>query len=138
MVIERKQCAQRMIASKTDWVRCQLAEHGSDTEHDYRGSPMEPRGEKELTIIIAARLAIDCQDASNPSGIALTLANGVYPALQNSMRARKKGTDWVAHHPIAYLFLFKLMDLAGQTNGLPFSDAYGMCKRIAAGEEAVY
>jgi hypothetical protein len=89
------------------------------------------------TLVACAKLAIDCQDACNLSGVANSLANNVMPRILDEMRRRGKDTEWANRHPIVYLFLHKMVDLCApdQSGFLEFSKQYELVKELAAGKE---
>lgn len=88
----------------------------------------------------AAQAALDCQNGVNAAGISYSMM-----CARNEILAhpswQEKGTEWFNHHPIMFLFLFKLMDLQNISIACP-SDYYerqeALCKRIAAGEIDAY
>ncbi len=64
-----------------------------------------------MTYQQAAQMALDCQDASNLSGVAKSFAGPVMDALWDEARRTGHGTDWINQHPIVTLFLDKLASL---------------------------
>lgn len=87
------------------------------------------------------RTALQIQDASNPSGVILELANRVLPAIQQEAGYKLEGTAYLAHHPVLLLFLDKLVSLTGagwiHDEGFAISNAYTDCGIKAEGLEAV-
>jgi len=132
------QCEQRKIVSPTHWFRCARDKHPEDVPHSFTGEP-EPRTDNVKTeafsIREVAQMALDVQDASNGAGIAFTLATRVFPSVLASMRERKKDTNWANAHPVVYLFLYKLLDLAdtGQAGFLEFGRNYEKVQKLARG-----
>lgn len=59
------------------------------------------------------RLAVQVQDASNPSGVILSLANEVLPAVQREPGYREQGTAYLSNHPALVLFQYKLSEMFG-------------------------
>src|SRR5947209_15692787 len=59
------------------------------------------------------KIAVDCQDACNLSGVAHSLASEVLPQVWEEVRANGGGTAEVNRHPAIRLILSKLADLAG-------------------------
>jgi hypothetical protein len=61
----------------------------------------------------AARVALDCPDACNLSGVLASFKEIVHDVLWPEARRLGKGTEWVNQHPICTLFLSKLASLNG-------------------------
>lgn len=90
--------------------------------------------ERTYSLIQAAKLAIDVQNASNLSGVVRSFAD-IMPTLWDEADREKKGTDWVNTHPIVLLFVSKIADLSRYTHGSEsenFGKAYAECKLLAA------
>ena len=78
--------------------------------------------------------ALDVQNACNSSGVALSLANEIIPAVRDELRANGgfADTDAVNSHPAVIMFIAKLGDLAGLTvDGARYSRAYTVCYEMA-------
>lgn len=67
----------------------------------------------EMTFKRAAELAVECQDASNLSGVLSSFKAAVHEAVWSEARRLGHGTRWVNQHPVCYLFIFKLLALNG-------------------------
>lgn len=148
MPTKQNQCWQYKIVSETQRVRCQHEVHPDTLEHSFAGAPLEERDDNPPTPITwsyadCAQLALDAQDACNSTALIHSLSRQILPKLWEESRKRAalgkpNGTDWVNNHPILYLFLFKLLDLAKGSNDLPFAQAYETVKAIAGGHTEVY
>jgi hypothetical protein len=57
-----------------------------------------------MTIQEAARVALDCQDACNLSGVLASFKEVVHEVLWPEARRLGKGTEWVNQHPVCTLF----------------------------------
>lgn len=82
------------------------------------------------------RIALDIQDASNPSGVVNTLANEIMPAIREETGYREHGTSYMRNHPAFILLLDKLVSLstAGYINDMDsnaISQAYRLCNERA-------
>lgn len=84
---------------------------------------------------VAAKMALDVQNASNLSGVVQAFANTIMPALWEASNEGGHGTDWVNRHPIAVLFADKIAHLTGtQTLGHDVVlNAYPEVRRLAEG-----
>lgn len=85
------------------------------------------------------RTALQVQDASNPSGVILSLAREILPGIQAEPEYREQGTAYLAKHPALLLFLDKLVSLTGagwitDPNGA-ISQAYDACSERAGQAE---
>ncbi len=77
-----------------------------------------------------AEEAIACQDACNLSGVVHCYSTAM-TQLWAIAHEQKKGTDWVNTHPVAFLFAYKCMALAGyEPLSAPFEKAYLACEEI--------
>jgi hypothetical protein len=81
------------------------------------------------------RLALQVQDASNPSGVVNSLANEIMPGIRDEVGYREQGTAYVTSHPAFILFLDKLASMTGKvwlydTNSA-VSQAYEVCNERA-------
>jgi hypothetical protein len=91
-----------------------------------------------VTLQQAAQTALDCQDASNLSGVLASFKAIVHEVLWPEARRLGYGTDWVNQHPIVALFLDKLVDLnhygrvANVWHGK--GNAYDQVREIAKGK----
>lgn len=87
------------------------------------------------------RLALQVQDASNPSGVINSLANEVLPAIRQEPGYVEHGTQYLASHPVMLLFLDKLVSLTHlgyiSDHDMAISKAYDRCHELAEGLEAV-
>lgn len=81
-----------------------------------------------MTIQQAAKAALDCQNASNLSGVITTLAVIVATVLTPESLRLGKGSDWVNSHPIVILFVDKLHSLG---RGADIGAAYDEVTRLA-------
>lgn len=85
------------------------------------------------TIKIAARNALQCQDACNLSGVLFTFARDMQAVCDESNRL-EKGTDWKNQHAVVILYLDKLAQLAGgwiRWDGVALSEAIDECTRLS-------
>lgn len=90
-----------------------------------------------MTLQQAAQTALDCQNASNLSGVLVSLNEIIQNVLWPEARRLGKGTDWVNGHPIVGLILDKLVDLNGrQEVWSGEGNLHDQVKAIAAGEIA--
>lgn len=88
----------------------------------------------------AARNALQCQDACNLSGVgrsfadALDAINAASHVLSHAKR--DGGTRWKNRHPVVFLFVHKLADLAGCEPSLdgPYAEHSRACERMADGD----
>jgi len=87
-----------------------------------------------LTIQDAAKLALQCQDACNLSGIAISFADVMRAVCEEATRLNK-GTRWKNEHPITTLFLSKMSELngCGSTLNEQFDIAQAACEILASG-----
>lgn len=87
------------------------------------------------------RLALSVQDASNPSGVVISLANEVMPAIRLEPGYHEQGTAYINSHPAFILFLDKLVSLstAGYISDShsQIAEAYDACTSRAAEIEAI-
>ena len=87
------------------------------------------------------RLALSVQDASNPSGVVISLANEVMPAIRLEPGYHEQGTQYLRTHPVLLLFLDKLVSMtdAGwiHDSAMHIADAYDTCTSRAAEIEAI-
>jgi hypothetical protein len=94
-----------------------------------------------MTYQQSAQQAIDCQDASNLSGVLATFKTIVHEVLWPEARRIGRGTDWINRHPICYLFTYKLLALNGH-EPLDQYEAYDQatreCGEIARSAANVY
>lgn len=67
-----------------------------------------------MTLQQAAQLSIDCQNASNASGLIRSLHEITSEVLWPEAQRLGKGTRWVNRHPIIALFLYKIGELNGR------------------------
>lgn len=82
------------------------------------------------------RIALDIQDASNPSGVVNTLANEIMPAIREETGYREHGTSYMRNHPAFILLLDKLVSLStagyiNDTDSNAISQAYRLCNERA-------
>lgn len=77
------------------------------------------------------RLALQVQDASNPSGVVNSLAREIMPGIRDEAGYREQGTAYIRRHPAFLLFLDKLVSMtdAGwiHDSGMFIADAYTAC-----------
>lgn len=86
----------------------------------------------------AAQAAINCQNASNLSGIVFSFAQAMQ-AICDESNEKHLGTHWKNTHPIVTLFLQKLCELnatnlgkSGTWDSFHYDmDAYFQCSKIA-------
>jgi len=97
-----------MGATETWW-------HQSDLEHE--------------ALLVWWKLALQCQDGSNLSGIVSTFASAVR-AVWELAHKQGYGTEWVNGHPICILFADKLAGLSGSADHVRFSRAYQAAKDV--------
>lgn len=91
-----------------------------------------------MTYQEAAQMALDVQDASNLSGVVHSFSEQVMPALWEEAHKRGEGTAWVNHHPIATLFIDKLVSLNGTSHDLgTILEDWDKVRDIAKGVENV-
>jgi hypothetical protein len=93
-----------------------------------------------ITLQLAAKLALDVQNACNASGVIHTLAEQVLLVVWEHARERGRGTDYVNTHPIVTLFLYKLTALnSGEClcnyTSIRYEIAKRKCKAIAEGRD---
>ena len=85
------------------------------------------------------RLALQVQDASNPSGVILSLANEVLPAIREEQGYKDQGTQYLATHPVLLLFLDKLVSLTGagyiSDTRMQIADAYSTAHEMVEAED---
>lgn len=83
---------------------------------------------------LAARMALDVQDACNLTGVAYSFKNAIDAVCA---RANQLGesTNWKNTHPIVTLFLLKMAELnhCGSTLDSSYGDAEAICSSIASG-----
>jgi hypothetical protein len=86
------------------------------------------------------KLALDVQNASNPSGVVISLANEVMPAIRLEAGYREQGTQYMRTHPALLLFLDKLVSMTNvgyiHDTDMQIADAYDACTARAAEIEA--
>jgi|SRR5215471_259473 len=87
------------------------------------------------------RTALNVQDASNPSGVILSLSREILPGIQAEPQYRAEGTAYIYNHPAYILFIDKLASLIPgvwlQDTDMKLADAYQDCRLKAEGLEAV-
>ena len=91
-----------------------------------------------MTIQEAARIALDCQDACNLSGVLASFKEIVHEVLWPEARRLGKGTEWINRHPIVTLFLSKLGSLNRGDYQCDYLHASDACEAIAAGQPTEY
>jgi hypothetical protein len=86
------------------------------------------------------RLALQVQDASNPSGVVISLANEVMPAIRLEPEYRAQGTAYISTHPAFVLFVDKLASMIPgvylHDSDMQVADAYSACHEKADAIEA--
>jgi hypothetical protein len=83
------------------------------------------------------RTALQVQDASNPSGVILSLSREILPGIQAEPEYREQGTRYIYNHPAFILFIDKLASLSGHwLSGDDMLDYYRVCEERAAAIEA--
>ena len=87
-----------------------------------------------LTIQSAARTALDCQDASNLSGVLASFKEIVHEVIWPEARRLGKGTEWVNQHPVCTMFLSKLGSLNLGYFECDYPRASDACEKLAQGE----
>ncbi len=87
-----------------------------------------------MNIQQAARVALDCQDACNLSGVLASFKEIVHETLWPEARRIGKGTEWVNQHPICTLFLSKLGSLNRGYFECDYPHASDVCEKFARGE----
>ena len=87
-----------------------------------------------MNIQQAARVALDCQDACNLSGVLASFKEIVHDTLWPEARRIGKGTEWVNQHPICTLFLSKLGSLNRGYFECDYHHASEACETLARGE----
>jgi hypothetical protein len=88
-----------------------------------------------MNIQEAARIALDCQDACNLSGVLASFKEIVHEVIWPEARRLGHGTEWVNQHPICTLFLSKLGSLNRGYFECDYPHASEVCERLARGEE---
>jgi len=87
------------------------------------------------------RTALQVQDASNPSGVILSLSREILPGIQAEPQYREIGTKYIYTHPAYILFIDKLASLIPgvylHETSMQVADAYEACRTFAEGLEAV-
>lgn len=88
--------------------------------------------------VALAKEALAVQDAVNLSGVVHSYSHAM-SKLWKLADARKVGSDWVNHHPVAQAFADKCASLAGVQGVTPEAMwAIGKLKAIVAGQKDVY
>ena len=87
-----------------------------------------------MTIQEAARVALECQDACNLSGVLASFKEIVHEVIWPEARRLGKGTEWVNQHPICTLFLSKLGSLNLGYFECDYPRASEVCEILARGE----
>ena len=86
------------------------------------------------------RLALQVQDASNPSGVVNSFCNEIMPGIRSEAGYQERGTKYIATHPAYILFLDKLVSLGhfGWIHDMDgaISQAYAECETRARALEA--
>lgn len=90
-----------------------------------------------MTYQDAARIALECQDACNLSGVAFSFAEAMHAVCEESNRLNK-GTDWKNTHPIVTLYLSKLGSLNRGYYECDYMRASDACEAIAKGLPSEY
>lgn len=78
----------------------------------------------------AARMALDCQEACNLSGVVYTFAE-IMSALWEEAHTAHHGTAWVNRHPVVTLMLDKLTQLNGHYIHADLKETYAEVERLA-------
>ncbi len=86
-----------------------------------------------MTIQEAARVALDCQDARNLSGVLASFKEIVHEVIWPEARRLGKGTEYVNTHPVVTLFLSKLCcSIAGTSSATTCMQAMHVKHSLAA------
>jgi uncharacterized protein (UPF0548 family) len=88
-----------------------------------------------MTYQQAAKAAIEVQDACNLSGVAFSFAEAMQAICDEQCRLGE-GTDWKNRNPVAQLFLWKMVDLAGldvRDDSRQFSAVHSAVRKISGG-----
>jgi hypothetical protein len=91
-----------------------------------------------VTILEAAQIAIDCQDACNLSGVLASFKEIIHEVIWPEARRLGKGTEWVNQHPVCTLFLSKLCSLNRGNYECDYLHASDACEALAHGEQIEY
>src|SRR5260221_394687 len=86
----------------------------------------------------AARIALDCQDACNLSGVLASFKEIVHEVIWPEARRLGKGTEYVNTHPVVTLFLSKLCSLNRGYFECDYLHASDACEAIVRGETVEY
>lgn len=91
------------------------------------------------TIQDAARIAIECQDACNLSGVLYAYKQAM-DIICTEANANNKGTDWKNKHPINILFIDKLAHLSGysQSFGTTLNQLFNIIGRCSLPECSIF
>ena len=91
-----------------------------------------------MNIQQAARVALDCQDACNLSGVLASFKEIVHEVIWPEARRLGKGTEYVNTHPVVTLFLSKLCSLNRGYFECDYMHASDACEALANGQESEY
>ena len=85
------------------------------------------------TIKELAQEALDVQNASNLSGVALSFGRAMA-----DLRGQPEctGSDWCRNHPITILWVNKLEDMVGSNFGLRYLHASDACATLATSTDS--
>lgn len=88
-----------------------------------------------MTIDKAAKMALDCQDACNLSGVVFSFAEAM-KAICDADNESHRGTEWKNTHPIVTVFLEKLIALNGYRVGdsVLRDEDFATCSLLGRGE----
>jgi hypothetical protein len=89
-----------------------------------------------MTIQQAARVALDCQDGCNLSGVLASFKEIVHEVIWPEARRLAKGTEFVNTHPIVTLFLSKLCSLNVGYFECDYPRASDACEALAQSEQS--
>ena len=90
--------------------------------------------EDNRTIYDLVANALDCQDASNLSGVVHSFSRDItrLRTLLNEQMGDKFSTDILNRHPVCVLYSSKIASLSGSETGMRFSRAYVWCGGMRA------
>lgn len=80
-----------------------------------------------MTYEKACKMAVECQDACNLSGVVFSFADAMQAVCDEKNRLGE-GTDWVNSHPVSVLFASKLASLTRCKDISVFGAAYDILK----------
>ena len=87
-----------------------------------------------MNIQDAARIALECQDACNLSGVLASFKEIVHEVIWPEARMLNQGTEFVNRRPICVLFLSKLCSLNSGYYECDYLHASDACEALARGD----